>query len=352
MNMKITDWLEERKGGIWWNQVSGPLAYMNKIRDYVQEGISTVIRESDVDTLFFDILEEKIRQIDSAFIFETFKTSDYSSESEFQDDFICRLAPKFIRRLTSPYPGLYSEGYLQHRIIYFEIDTEDSWVMDVVKGLCPLSSTGNGIFVCVAPDTAPYDGIKHLKTVNLSSYLTIYNLQYFAIQCLENFETRDSKGMYIAQLAAKLSDASGCMCANLSVPALYSDAKEVCKDIPWNAVKKAMRETQIQIFLPLIEEIRQYLILRYAEKIKSLLPRRDEFGHDITDPKEMELRHLQYYGRKSVDAFFAPADDSWFKVAYNARNDLSHLKLLDRKTMDALFDIEYALKTKQSKGRT
>lgn len=345
--MKTDNWLEEEKGDIWWNQVSGPLAYMNEITSNVQQGISTVIKESDVDSLFFTILEDKIQQIDSAFVFETFKASDYANEIEFQNDLIARLAPKFVRKLTSPYKRLYSEGHLQHRFIYFEIDTDAPWVMNVMKEMCPLSSQGNGVFLCITRDTAPYEGIKHLKTLDISSYISIYNLQYFAMQCLGNFETRDSKGMYISQLAAKLSDVNGLVCANLAKHSLYSDTMDVCQGMDTGKVEKAVWETQIQIFLPIIEEIRRYLILRYTEKIQHLLPKKDEFGHEITDPTEMELRHLQYYGRKGDNTFFDFADDMWFKAAYNARNDLSHLKLLNRETMDTLFDIEYALKSQR-----
>lgn len=347
--MKTNNWTDDRKGDIWWNQVSGPLAYMNDITANVQKGISTVIKDSDVDGLFYTILEEKIQQIDSAFTFETFKASDYPDEAAFQNDFIARLAPRFVRKLGSPYKRLYEEGHLQHLFLYFEIDSDAPWVTKVIKEVCPLSSQGNGVFLCITQDTTPYEGIKHLEALDISSYLSVYNLQYFALQCLGNFETRDSKGMYIAQLAGKLSGVSGMVCANLATPSLYSDMMDVCKDLDPGKVEAAAWETQIQIFLPLIEEIRRYLIFRYEEKIKqNILPKKDEFGHEITEPAEMELRHLQYYGRKRDNTFFDMADDIWFKAAYNARNDLSHLKLLDRATMDTLFDIEYALKSKNA----
>lgn len=342
--MRTTNWCDESKGDIWWNQVSGPLAYRKRIIECIENGCSMGLESSDVDALFFELLEDEVSRMDSAFRFHTFRVSDYSEEEAFQTNFIETLAPGFIQDFESPYSRLYSEGHLQHRFIYFEIDADTDWAMQVVKECSKCSSPGNGIFLCLASDASIFEGIKQLTKICLSSYLSIYNLQYFALQCLGNFSTRSSKGLYIAQLAAKLSGSSGIVCADLATPELFADPMEICSMLPEDMVRHAIWETQIQIFLPVIEKIRRYLITKYADEIKDLLPQKDEFNHEIKEPSDMELRHLQFYGRGKYNNFFDHGDDDWFTAAYNARNDLSHLKLLDRETMDYLLDLEGALK--------
>lgn len=250
---------------------------------------------------------------------------------------------------ASPYKELIETGCIAHHLIYLEIDQKKDWAIQVMKMFSELSSQGNGVIVCLVPTLSMLEGIGRLKRVSLGSYLSIYNLQYFALQCLGNFETRDSKGMYIAQIAAKLSEANGLLCAELAKPDLFSDPVKVCRNLPDDVVEKAVWETQIQIFLPIIEGIRRYLITNYSLKIQNLLPRTDEFGSDIEKPGEMELRHLQFYGRKPHARFFDSADDEWFKLAYNSRNELTHLHLLTVEAMNSLFDIEHALREKERK---
>ncbi len=347
--MKKNEWIDSEKAGIWWNQVSGPKAYLQEVVQNIKDGYCIALEKEDVDTEFFSFLEQKVRSIDSSYLFDVFRVGDYGSESDFQDDFIKRLAPEFDWGFASPYKELIEKGYIAHHLIYFEIDQKKDWAIQVVKTFSELSSQGNGVIVCLASSPSMLEGIGRLKRVSLGSYLSVYNLQYFALQCLGNFETRDSKGMYIAQIAAKLSDANGLFCAELAKPDLFFDSFKVCRNLSDDVVEKAVWETQIQIFLPIVEEVRRYLITSYLQKIQNLLPRTDEFGTDIEKPGEMELRHLQFYGRKAYARFFDPADDEWFKVAYNSRNELTHLHLLTVEAMNSLFDIEHALREKERK---
>ena len=347
--MKKNEWIDSEKAGIWWNQVSGPKAYLQEVVQNIKDGYCIALEKEDVDTEFFPFLEQKVRSIDSSYLFDAFCADDYDSESDFLDDFIKRLAPEFDWGFASPYKELIETGCIAHHLIYFEIDQKKDWAIQAMKMFSELSSQGNGVIVCLVSSLSMLEGIGRLKRVSLGSYLSIYNLQYFALQCLGNFETRDSKGMYIAQIAAKLSEANGFLCAELAKPDLFSDPIKVCRNLPDDVVKKAVWETQIQIFFFFFEGIRRYLITNYLLKIQNLLPQTDEFGSDIEKPGEMELRHLQFYGRKPHARFFDSADDEWFKVAYNSRNELTHLHLLTVEAMNSLFDIEYALREKERK---
>ena len=200
--MKKNEWIDLEKADIWWNQVSGPKAYLQEVVQNIKGGHCIALEKEDVDTEFFFFLEQKVRSIDSSYLFDAFRVDDYDSESDFQDDFIKRLAPEFDWGFASPYKELIETGYIAHHLIYLEIDQKKDWAIQVMKMFSELSSQGNGVIVCLAPSLSMLEGIGRLKRVSLGSYLSIYNLQYFALQCLGNFETRDSKGMYIAQIAA------------------------------------------------------------------------------------------------------------------------------------------------------
>lgn len=346
-NGQNKEWNEPNKADIWWNHVSGPKAYLNEITQSIQDGNCVVLNQSDIDDALLEILQEKIMNDNSTYIFDSFQVSEYANESEFLDAFIGRLAPEFMRGFTSPYQKLIESGVIMQHIVFLDMSEKTDWAIKVIKEFSALSSLGNGIFICLSPSLEYFEGIKRLKRISLKQYVSVYNVQYFALQCLGNFETRDSKGMYIAQLAAKLCGVSGMFCAQLATASLYSDPMDQCINLPKDKIEHAIWETQIQIFLPIIEEIRRYLILKYEYKIQNLLPKTDEFNNKITNAIEVELRHLQYYGRTKDCTFFDRADDEWFKAAYNARNELTHLHVLGREVMDFLFDIEYELGCKK-----
>ena len=350
--MQSNNWVDLDKADIWWNQVSGPKAFLKTVAENVKMGRCMALNSNNLDTSFQAILQKRIMENDSSYVFDTFYANAYESASEFIDALIARVTKDFVIGFMSPYKRIIDSKILVHHLIYLELEKDNvpTWVPEVMKEFSALSSTGNGVFIALTPSILPFDKVAKLKTLSLKKYVSLYNLQYFALQCLGDFESNDSKGMYIAQLAAKLSDGTGSLCAELAKPKLFSDTMDMCQslDLPEEKTARAIWETQIQIFLPIIEEIRQKLITNNWEKIENLLSttKTDEFGNVLQEPMDMELRHLKFYGLNVNSYFFNPADSNWFQIAYDARNALSHLKLLSPKAMDDLFDIERALKQK------
>lgn len=344
--MNSSCWDNIDNADIWWNQVSGPKTFLENVSDTIKKGQCIVLESDSLDSTFIDKLEKRIHDNDSSYKFCTFHSADYTSARDFINDLRDSIDPDFVIGFSNtPYKKMIEEKVLAHRLIYLDINDDSDWPVEVLNGFSRVSEIGNGVFAGLTSSLSKFDKLGKLKKFSLKQYLSIYSLQYFALQCLGNFEKIDSKRMYIAQLAAKLSCGSGCLCANLSKSKLFSDTMEVCHEfsLPSNVIDRAIWETQIQIFLPIIEEIRRQLIEKYADRISQLLPVQDEFKNKIEKPIDMELRHLKFYGSDKNTYFFSKGDKDWFDIAYNARNELSHLKLLNTQAMDSLFDIERAL---------
>ena len=87
--------------------------------------------------------------------------------------------------------------------------------------------------------------------------------------------------------------------------------------------------------MPTLEEIRGRLIEKNFVALRNLLPVEDEFGNEIKDPFDMELRHLRHYGGRAM--IFKQNDWDVLELAYQARNELSHLKTIDLARVEKIF---------------
>ena len=70
----------------------------------------------------------------------------------------------------------------------------------------------------------------------------------------------------------------------------------------------------MQHVLPILEDIRRYLVRKYETMIQQILPQQDEYGKELNRPTDLELRHLQHYLR-GQGLFFQEKDDEWFQCA-------------------------------------
>lgn len=88
----------------------------------------------------------------------------------------------------------------------------------------------------------------------------------------------------------------------------------------------AMHRAQIRTIEPLIQIGRLQLCAKYESDILSLLPFDDDYGTTIREPCELELRHLWYYKN---ELSLSASDSSRLRLLYEARNNLSHQRVLD-----------------------
>lgn len=65
----------------------------------------------------------------------------------------------------------------------------------------------------------------------------------------------------------------------------------------------------------------------------------DDFGKILTVPEYMELRHISYHYVDNGGMRDA-SDEDLFNLAYNARNELSHMKILSADVLESLFRVK------------
>lgn len=217
----------------------------------------------------------------------------------------------------------------------------------VIDGFSKVSEAGNGSMIFLSSNPPDTD---ICKTVRLEEFVSSYDIQFFALHCLGPFETEDSKGAYIAQLVSNLVGLDSRLAARLAGYSLYADPvscykgkEESGKLLSDDRIQEAIWEAQIRFVLPITEKFRRYIIKKYEDTIVRCLPADDDFGNRLEVPQDMELRHLQHFLRGEGISPFSGKDDDLFKVAYNARNDLSHLGILSSDILDRLFSMERML---------
>jgi len=171
-------------------------------------------------------------------------------------------------------------------------------------------------------------------------YLYHYDIQYFAMTCLRDTELNLCQQYYAADIIAKIADMDGRLCLALARQDLYFHPETVIQEQKLSVdLVPILLETQMQHVLPILEDIRRYLVRKYETMIQQILPQQDEYGKELNRPTDLELRHLQHYLR-GQGLFFQEKDDEWFQCAYQARNDISHLNVLPTDQLDKLFAIQ------------
>ena len=175
--------------------------------------------------------------------------------------------------------------------------------------------------------------------LRLSDYLTPYDVQFFAINLLEDTKLSAQEKLYTSTLAAKLAGQSAILAKNLATAELFSSGIDFVKKIVPTCdernFSRAVWECQTQFILPILEQVRGKLIEKNFRQLKHILPVKDEFGNIITIPWDMELRHLHYYGGNAL--IFQNGDWENLELAYRARNDLSHLEIIERERIEKIF---------------
>ena len=86
----------------------------------------------------------------------------------------------------------------------------------------------------------------------------------------------------------------------------------------------------------MIEEQRLAFIDRLGHRIDRILPFSDEYQSQFTKPQEVELRHLIYYRH---DLSLSPEELALLNKLHDARNDLSHLRILAESVVEELAEL-------------
>lgn len=338
-DFKKLQMLDDEELYSWWHTVPGARHFMNAVIEATDKHCATAAHLPKTDAEgFIKILVEKIRRRHMSLIVEIF---DYDGKGDLEDftvELAEKFAPSFLRDFTkdSPLTDLAEQNLLEDYAIIVKLKNKFSKLTTAVADFNKGNSGLGGSIIFVTSEDNPPPSL-----IRLSDCLTPYDVQFFAINLLENAKLSVQEKLYTATLAAKLSGQSAILAKNLATQELFTGGADFVEKIIPNfdgrIFSRAVWECQVQFLLPNLEQMRGKLIEKNYRQLKNILPVKDEFGKIITDPWDMELRHLHYYGGNAM--IFQGGDWENLELAYRARNDISHLEKIDRARIEKIFTL-------------
>ncbi len=165
-----------------------------------------------------------------------------------------------------------------------------------------------------------------------------FDIYYFALSMLASGRLGKNFREYAATLCAELAngDAERCNTLCKSIEQVLQDPLSACMAGDESRQKQLVCRAQTRSISPLIDIGRLKLISIFGKQIAGILPQRDDYGTEIDDVNEVELRHLVYFCHHDL-LTITPRVKNVLYVLYNARNDISHLKLLSYDEIQRLF---------------
>ena len=329
--------LEDEELYSWWKTVPGARHFIHAVMEATDKHCATAahLPKADVEG-FLKVLVEEIRQRHMSLTVEVF---DYDGKGDLEDltaELAERFAPNFLRDFTqdSPLTDLAEQNLFDGYAIIVNVKKKFSKLTTAVADFNKGSSDLSGSIIFVTSEDNPPPSL-----IRLSDCLTPYDVQFFAINLLENAKLSKQEKLYTATLAAKLSGQSAILAKNLATQELFTGGADFVEKIIPNfdnrIFSRAVWECQVQFLLPTLEQVRGRLIEKNYRQLKNILPVKDEFGKLILDPWDMELRHLHYYGGNAL--IFQSGDWENLELAYISRNEISHLDSLDRAKVEKIF---------------
>lgn len=323
----------------WWRAIPGARRFLNAAVEAFNKkcAIAVHLPENDAEG-FIQALEEKIQRKDINSLVERFSYCDGGTIGDFVDALTAEFAPNFQRNFTrQPMEDLARQKPFQgYAAIIIRLETKIDWLTDAVTEFNRGTANFGVALIFVTTEENPPPNIARLE-----DFLTPYDVQFFAINFLENAPLSAKKKMYTSTLAEKLSGYSPELVKNLARAELYNYGLEFVRRLlpgfDERIFSRAVWECQVQFFLPTLEQIRERLIVKNEQQLRRILPVQDEFGTILLEPLDMELRHLHYYGGKHK--IFQLDDWAMLELAYGARNDLSHLKTIEFLELEKLFTL-------------
>lgn len=321
----------------WWRTVPGARRFMTSAVEAAEKNSAVAVHLPQKDSGgFLKILREKIQRRFFSLIVEIFEYNGADDTEDFVAELTENFAPNFLRDFTkdSPMSDLAEQKIFNGYAIIIKLEKKFDQLTAAVTNFNKFSSPESGSLIFVTSEENPPPSL-----IRLSDCLTPYDVQFFAINLLENSKLSTQEKIYTATLAAKLSGQSAILAKNLSKAELFLNGadfvREIVPKLDERIFSRAVWECQAQFLLPILEQVRGRLIEKNFTRLKNILPVRDEFGKTIFDPWDMELRHLHYYGGSAM--LFQIGDWELLESAYRARNDISHLEIIDRAGIEKIF---------------
>ena len=329
--------LDDEELDSWWRTVPGARHFTNIALEAVEKNSAVAVHLPKVDADgFIQTFVEKIQRRYLSSIVEIFNYDGFGDVEDFIVTLTEKFAPNFLRDFTkdSAMEDIAKQNLFGGYIFIIKLNGKLKKLPDAVADFNKATAGQSGSFIFVSSEENPPPSM-----ARLSDFLSPYDVQFFAINLLDNARLSQQEKIYTATLTAKLAGNSPILAKNLATTELFNDgadfAKKIIPDFDERIFSRAVWECQVQYILPILEQMRGRLIEKSFRQLKSLLPIKDEFGKIISDPWDMELRHLHFYGGSAM--IFQTNDWKNLELAYLSRNLISHLEIIEKDQIEKIF---------------
>lgn len=331
--------LDDEELDSWWRTVPGARRFTNVAMDSAAKNLSAAFHLSKVDAEgFIQTFQEKIQRRYFSSIVEVFEYGGSEDIEDFVSALTERFSPNFLRDFTkdSPMSDIAEQNLFSGYIIIVKLENKIDNLPEEIAEFNKASKGQSGSLIFVSSEENPPPSM-----TRFSDFLTPYDVQFFAINLLDNARLSPPEKIYTATLTAKLAGHSPILAKNLATAELFTDgekfARKIIPDFDERIFSRAVWECQVQYLLPILEQVRGRLIEKNFRQLRSLLPVKDEFGKIITDPWDMELRHLHFYGGSA--RIFQLNEWENLELVYSARNFISHLEVIERNDVEKILTL-------------
>lgn len=177
------------------------------------------------------------------------------------------------------------------------------------------------------------------KITVIDTHIERFDIYYFALSILANGKLGKNFKEYAATLCSELANGNVELCYTLckNIDNVLRDPLSVCMESEADFQRKQLVcRAQTRSISPLIDIGRLKLISIFGARIEGILPQQDDYGTEIEDVNEVELRHLVYFSHSDL-LNITPTEKDVLYSLYNARNAISHLNLLSYDEIQNLF---------------
>ncbi len=175
----------------------------------------------------------------------------------------------------------------------------------------------------------------------IDTHIERFDIYYFALSILASGRLCKSFQEYAATLCSELANGNVELCYTLckNIDNVLRNPLSVCMVHEDDSQQKQLIcRAQTRSISPLIDIGRLKLISIFRTRIARILPQKDNYGTEIDDANEVELRHLVYFNRYDL-LTITPKEKDILYCLYNARNSISHLNLLSYDEIQKLFRV-------------
>lgn len=315
---------------LWWTQAHGPSAFLDDFCQTAARGGCFLLRRSSAlpwPRSFQTEVYRRIQMIQGHFrLEEPIDIPDSGAEQWFVDRFLPEHTSNFLS--TTRLPDFLAETRgLTCRLLWLRAQTPQQtkqW-LELLAPFAAKPEAMDTIVVLEGDGQAPKRF--KIKTFDADGAFTPFDVVQLCTVAANAAQCRELFKPYLTHLLSQLCGRDPYRVELLQAQGetLLEDpvAGATCLGLDIADIAQRIRRAQLLLLLPIIEDIRIYSLTQLYPQCQLLLPMRDDYGNELDEVYEMELRHIVHSANRG-DITMSQHQRTEVETAYNIRNALMH----------------------------